>query len=67
MEGIKAHGRVQVAYYVAASRLIRLRYLTLFWTPCATHCIDLILKDMGKIALIKGIIDSARSITKSYI
>jgi len=36
----------------------------LFWAPCATHCIDLILEDMGKIPYIRDIIESARTITK---
>ena len=40
------------------------RYPTLFWTPCAAHCIDLILEDMGKIPYIRDIVESAKSITK---
>jgi hypothetical protein len=41
-----------------------LTYSTLFWTPCATLCIDLILEDMGKIAYIMDIVELARSIAK---
>jgi hypothetical protein len=52
------------ANYVAASRLLMQRYPTLFWTPCAAHCIDLILEDMGKIPYIRDIIESTRNITK---
>ena len=37
------------ANYVAADTMLMDRHPTLFWTPCATHCIDLILEDMGKI------------------
>jgi hypothetical protein len=40
------------------------RYASLYWSPCATHCIDLMLEDMGKLPWIKEIIDSARSVTK---
>ena len=40
------------------------KHPTLFWTPCATHCIDLILEDVRKIHFIKDVINSARSITK---
>jgi hypothetical protein len=47
-----------IANYVVVGRLLMLRYPTLFWTPCATHCIDLILEDMGKIAYIKDIVES---------
>ena len=33
------------ANYVAAGRLLSTKYPTIFWTPCATHCIDLMLED----------------------
>jgi hypothetical protein len=52
------------ANYVAAGRMLMQRYPTLFWTPCAAHCIDLILEDMGKIPYIRDIVDSAKSILK---
>eukprot|EP00253_Pinus_taeda_P036589 PITA_36589 len=41
-----------------------LRHPTLIWTPCAAHCIDLMLEDIGKIPFVKDIVDSSRSITK---
>ncbi|KAH9330097.1 hypothetical protein KI387_002205, partial [Taxus chinensis] len=37
------------AAYVAAGRLLQERHPSLFWTPCAAHCIDLLLEDIGKI------------------
>jgi hypothetical protein len=40
------------------------RYISLYWSPCATHFIDLMLQDMGKLPWIKEIIDSVRSVTK---
>ena len=40
------------------------RYPSLYWSPCATHCIDLMLEDMGKLPWIKEIIETARSVTK---
>jgi hypothetical protein len=49
---------------VVVDRLLGLRYLTLFWTPCVVHYIDLILEDMGKIAYIKDNVEPPRSITK---
>ena len=31
----------------------------LFWTPCAAHCLDLMLEDIGKIPTIKRTIQRA--------
>eukprot|EP00253_Pinus_taeda_P001574 PITA_01574 len=52
------------ANYVAADRMLMDRYPTLFWTPCAAHCIDLMLEDIGKISFVKDIVESSKSITK---
>jgi hypothetical protein len=53
------------ANYVAAGRMLMSQgYPTLFWTPCAAHCLDLMLEDMGKLDWISETIDSRRSITK---
>ena len=30
--------------YVDVGRMLIARYPTLFWTPCATHCLDLIFR-----------------------
>jgi hypothetical protein len=40
------------------------RYPSLFWTPCAAHCIDLMLEDMEKTSSIKEVIDQTRSVPK---
>ncbi|RZR85153.1 hypothetical protein BHM03_00012103 [Ensete ventricosum] len=37
---------------------------TLFWTPCAAHCIDLILNDISELPLVSKCIAQAQSITK---
>ena len=34
----------------------------LFWTPCAAHCIDLILEDIGKIPKVKRVIKNGISL-----
>jgi hypothetical protein len=36
------------ANYKAACKLLMERIPTLFWTPCAAHCLDLMLEDIGK-------------------
>ena len=35
----------------------------LFWSPCAAHCIDLILEDIGNMKHIKETLDQAKMIT----
>jgi len=52
------------ANYVAAGRMLMERHETVFWTPCAAHCIDLMLEDVGKIPFVKEVIDQAKSIPK---
>ena len=69
IQDIGVHNVVQVitdnaANYVVACRMLMDRYPCLFWTPCAAHCIDLMLEDMGKNHFIKVVIDQARSIPK---
>lgn len=52
------------ANYVAVGKLLMERHSTLFWTPCAAHCIDLILEDLSKIPWIKTCVDNGRNICK---
>ncbi|XP_039120779.1 uncharacterized protein LOC120257366 [Dioscorea cayenensis subsp. rotundata] len=37
------------ANYVAAGRLLEQEFATLYWSPCAVHCINLMLQDIGKL------------------
>ncbi|RDX88141.1 hypothetical protein CR513_30303, partial [Mucuna pruriens] len=39
--------------YVMAGKLLQATRTKLFWTPCAAHCLDLMLEDIGKIAKVK--------------
>eukprot|EP00253_Pinus_taeda_P033933 PITA_33933 len=52
------------ANYVSAGKMLMERHPTLFWTPCAAHCLDLLLEDMGKLSFIKEAVDMARSVPK---
>ncbi|XP_059077215.1 uncharacterized protein LOC131068578 isoform X1 [Cryptomeria japonica] len=52
------------AAYVAAGRLLMARHLTLFWSPCAAHCLDLLLEDIGKLSWVKKVVEDGRNITK---
>jgi hypothetical protein len=69
IQEISMHNVVQIitdnaANYVVVGRLLMERHRSLFWTPCAAHCIDLMLEDMGKTSFIKEVIDQARSVPK---
>ncbi|KAJ1283970.1 hypothetical protein BS78_03G168500 [Paspalum vaginatum] len=48
------------ANYKAAGRYLVERTATLFWTPCAAHCLDLMLEDIGKLK------DFAKPITRAH-
>eukprot|EP00253_Pinus_taeda_P015844 PITA_15844 len=52
------------ANYVSSGKMLMERHPTLFWTPCAAHCLDLLLEDMRKLSFIKEAVDMARSIPK---
>ena len=39
--------------YVLANKKLEEERLKIYWTSCETHCIDLMLKDIGKLPNIK--------------
>jgi len=67
MEEIGEENVVQViidngSNYVLAGTFLEEKILHLYWTSCASHCIDLMLKDIGKLPLIKKIIQRGVSL-----
>ena len=40
------------------------RHPTIFWTPYAAHCLDLMLEDIGKLQWIKSCVEKAKNICK---
>ena len=55
------------ASYKATGKLLQQRYGTFFWSPCAAHCIDLMLENFSDpryFPMIDATIKKARSITK---
>ncbi|XP_057788958.1 uncharacterized protein LOC131005871 [Salvia miltiorrhiza] len=50
--------------YVIAGKRLTDTYPSIFWTPCAGHCIDLMLQDIGELPRVKMILDQARSISR---
>ncbi|XP_062185719.1 uncharacterized protein LOC133889239 isoform X1 [Phragmites australis] len=51
------------ANYKAAGKLLMDRFPTLYWTPCAAHCLDLMLEDVGKLKAFNKPISRARHVT----
>jgi hypothetical protein len=51
------------ANYKAASRILMDRIPTLFWSPCAAHCLDLMPKEIGNLQYFKKPIARARRVT----
>lgn len=43
--------------YKAAGRLLCEKYPSISWSPCASHCINLILKDIGEMPIVVGLVN----------
>jgi hypothetical protein len=50
------------ANYKAAGKILMDRIPTLFWSPCAAHCLDLMLEDIGKLKDFKKTIALAKRV-----
>ena len=55
------------ASFKAAGMLLMKKRKHLSWFPCATHCIDLMLEDIGSMKQIKETLDQAKMITYLFI
>jgi len=42
--------------YFCIGKLLQASRPKIFWTPCAAHCVDLILEEIGKIPKVKKVI-----------
>uniref|UniRef100_A0A8R7UN13 DUF659 domain-containing protein n=1 Tax=Triticum urartu TaxID=4572 RepID=A0A8R7UN13_TRIUA len=51
------------ANYKRAGGILMERHRTLYWSPCAAHCLDLMLEDIGKLKSFKSCIARARRVT----
>ncbi len=47
-------------------RLLETEFPRIVWTPCASHCIDLMLEDMGQLDWMKEIMKEASSIVSFF-
>ena len=45
-------------------RLLEEEYPAIVWTPCASHCLDLLIEDIGKISWVREIFSVAKSMVK---
>ena len=52
-----------VAIYVAIGRILCGKYRNISWSPCAAHCLNLILKDIGKMDHVDKLAKRASKIT----
>ncbi|KAL0406087.1 UNVERIFIED_CONTAM: hypothetical protein Slati_3922600 [Sesamum latifolium] len=52
------------ANYVAAGRLIQDHYKSINWSPCAAHCLNLVMKDIGKLDHVAEIVSKASQVTR---
>jgi hypothetical protein len=52
------------ASYVFAGRLLMSKYSSLFWSPCASYCINKMLEDIGKQEWVTTVLEEAKSITR---
>ena len=52
------------ANYIVAGKLLMEEFPSIFWSPCAGHCINLILQDIGKFQLVCCVVEHASGITK---
>lgn len=50
------------ANYVVAGRLIHEKYGTIFWSPCAAHCLNLLLKDVANLPYVANLASKASKI-----
>ncbi|XP_028089479.1 uncharacterized protein LOC114289863 [Camellia sinensis] len=52
------------ANYVAAGRLVSETYKNINWSPCAAHCLNLVLNDISKLNHVKELASRASSVTR---
>ncbi|XP_039035558.1 uncharacterized protein LOC120172051 [Hibiscus syriacus] len=50
------------ANYVVAGKLIQEKYDTIFWSPCAAHCLNLLLKDFASMPHVADLASKASKI-----
>ena len=49
---------------ISYREVVRIKRPHLYWTPCAAHCLDLMLEDIGKLPNIKRTLERVISLNK---
>ena len=47
-------------------RMLEAEFPTIVWTPCASHCLDLFMEDIGKLKWVKRLVRQATSIVTLF-
>ena len=47
-------------------RMVEAEFKNIRWTPCASHCLNLLMKDIGKLDWVKRVTTYALSIVNFY-
>lgn len=50
--------------YVYAGRLLMAKYTSLFWSPCASYCIDKMLEDISRQEWVSTVLEEAKTIAR---
>lgn len=50
--------------YIYAGRLLMEKYPSLFWSPCASHCVNKTLEDFSKLDWVSRVLEEANTIIK---
>lgn len=48
--------------FVKAGKELMKKYI-IYWTSCVSYCIDLMIKEIGKMPSVKGVIDDVTMVT----
>ncbi|XP_010277640.1 PREDICTED: uncharacterized protein LOC104612032 [Nelumbo nucifera] len=51
--------------YKVAGKMLKQKRKHLYWTPCATHCLDLMFQDIAKVFMVSKVIERGKTITNS--
>lgn len=50
----------------AMGQMIEVEFPHIVWTPCAAHCLDLLMEDIGKLSWVQPVVSDATKITTFF-